>query len=116
MRFLASASASSLPGIKMLRVDRDRWEIGARGVDADAPLRPLTPQYNFIPAILATFCRRHFCRHSDNQIAATHQSGGDIDHSALEISARATYGWQPRGTAEGFACDFTLLLGFASFA
>jgi hypothetical protein len=34
-------------------------QVGARWVDAGAPLRPLTPRYNLVSAILEGFCGRH---------------------------------------------------------
>jgi len=38
---------------------RQDGEVGARGVDADAPLRPLTPRNDVIAAIAASFCGCH---------------------------------------------------------
>ena len=50
--FLARGQASQ-------RGPRQDGKIGARGVDADAPLRPLTPRDDVIAAIAASLCGRH---------------------------------------------------------
>ena len=56
MLCLASANASSLRGVRVRKVERDkRGKVGPRGIHTHAPIRPLTPSFNLITAILAAF-------------------------------------------------------------